>query len=357
MLLSLFMVCAVSARAQDQTPPDKKACVVYTMQDLSVGGATADFAQPITASISAAIEVSGYSMIPADAWGAEVRKGKITPRALLRENTGIAVARALDADLAVSGYYVVQDEQVFISLQCWDVRAGRLVTGLQEKARFNLAFYSFLHDRVAQMLQRVALQEPTARDGTPAGSAQEAPRVPLSQITFLSPDEGMEIRLAGDLSIGTVGGGKLLWKAEGIGQGTDLLVEKRKPGFHSSWQTVRVLEEIKLSKLEKEYPWAISADWTWGQLAGAGTTFRAYTNPDWFFFFLGTYLFLQPPLSSAGSPVYHADFSLGAGSYLFFPPDFPIRLGISAGAGLVGTFSGSGAIPPGTDWYLNVLNW
>jgi hypothetical protein len=352
-LISFLAVCAVPGRAQDQPSPQRKSCVVYTIQDLSTGGETADFARPITASISAAITVGGFQMVPADALGREVQESNIAPRALQGESTILTVARALSADLAVSGFYVVRDEQIFISLQCWDVQAGRLITGLQEKARFNLAFYSFLHDHVAQMIQRIQPRQ----ESLAAAPADSPSKLALTEIAFLSADEGMEIRLAGDLSIGTITEGKLLWRPDGIRQETKLLVEKRKPGFHTGWQTVRAQGEIRLSKLEKEYMHGREIDWTWGQLAGLGTTYRAYAKPDELFVSLGSYLFMQPPLSSAGSPVYHADLNLGLGTYLFFPPDFPVRLGISSGAGMIVTISGAGVLPPAVDLYLNVMSW
>ena len=48
---------------------------------------------------------------------------------------------------------------------------------------------------------------------------------------------------------------------------------------------------------------------------------------------------------------------MGAGTYLFFPPDFPVRFGISSGVGMVATVPGSGVLPAGADFYLNVINW
>jgi hypothetical protein len=341
------------AHAQDQPAQRVKTCVVYTIQDLSPGAETAEFALPITASVSAAIEVSGFSMVPSDALGVEVQKRGLDPRALLGETALIAVARALNADLAVSGYYVVKEEQIFISLQCWDVQAGRLVTSMQEKARFNLAFYSFLHDHVADMVPHIQLHEQPTTAALPATARGPA----LTEIAFLSPDEGMEISIAGDLGIGTITDGKLLWRPDGLIQGTPLVVDKRKPGYHTSRQTVRALGEIRLSRLEKEHTLSVEADWTWGQLAGLGSAFRYYLKPDGIFLFVSAYPFVQPPLTAAGSPLYHADFSLGAGSYLFLPPDFPVRLGISSGMGVVATIPGSPVLPAAGDFYLNVINW
>ena len=305
-LFSFLVLCLLPVAAEDQPAPEKKSCVIFTMQDLSPGAENAEFAQPITASVSAAIEVGGFSIIGQEIWSAEVQRRLLAPRALLAEGTALAVAKAVGADMAVTGYYIVQDEQIYISLQCWDVAAERLITGLQQKARFNLAFYSSLHDRVAAMLPDIRFQEER-----PQGLAATVQQLVLPEITFLSPDEGMEILLAGDYSIGVVTDGKLLWKGGGISPGTDLHVEKRKPGYHTSRQTVRAGREIRLSKLEKEHTGGVEVDWTWGQLAGLGTTLRGYLSPDGLFVFSSLYLFVQPPLTSAGSPIIHGDIAPG----------------------------------------------
>ena len=351
-LFTFLAILSLPAIAQDQAGTRKKACVVFTMEDLSGGTETSDYAQAITASVSAAIEVGGFAMVARDSWENEVQKRLLKRRALLTQATALAVANAVTADLAVTGYYTVQDEQIFVSLQCWDVRGGRLIAGMQQKARFNLAFYSSLHDRVAEMIPGIKLQEEP-----PQSIATAAPRLTLPEITFLSPDEGMEVLLAGDASIGVITDGRLVWKSGGISPGTKLNLEKRKQGFHTASQTVRAVREIRLSKIEKIQTRALEADWTWGQLLGLGTALRIYTVPDTFFIFGSGYLFMQPPLSSAGSPIFHFDETFGLGGYLFFPPDFPVRLGISTGVGIVVTIPASAVVPPAADIYLNVINW
>jgi hypothetical protein len=353
LIFSLLAVCAVGLAAEDQAAVPDRSCIVYPVLDLSSGSAAADYSQPITDTIGAAIEVNGWKVLPPDPWLAEAEKKNLHPRALLDMGPGISVARDAGADMAVSGSYVVKDQEVFISLQCWDVKAGRLAAGIQEKARFNLAFYSYLHDRVARMLQRVVLSTPAEA----AATAGAAPGIQLPQVTFLSPDEGMEVILSGDRSIGTVSGGKLVWIPGAISQGQAILVEKRKAGYHTAWQNVRVGEEVKLSGLARENRNGQEVDWTWGQLAGLGTTYRYYLAPDELFLAAGTYLFVQPPLTSAGTPIYHVDVNIGVGGYLFLPPDFPVRLGISSGAGVVTTFPGNPVLPPGADFYLTVINW
>jgi hypothetical protein len=96
-----------------------------------------------------------------------------------------------------------------------------------------------------------------------------------------------------------------------------------------SIETVRTAKEIRLAQLESEQPKALEVDWTLGQLLGLGAALREYTRPESAFFFFGNSFFAQPPLTAAGNLVFHCDMSLGVGAYMFFPPDSPVRSGVS----------------------------
>ena len=354
-LFTFLAILSLPAIAQDQAGTPKKACVVFTMQDLSVGSENRDYEQPITASVSAAFGVGGYSIIPPDEWNGEVQRRALNSRALLAEATAESVAQAVGADLAVTGYFTVEDDRIYISLQCWDVAAGVLATGLQQTARFNLAFYSSLHDKVAEMLPEIRLAERPAQVASGAALVKKQPTV--DDLTFVSPDEGMDVFLVDDARIGAISDGRLVWKSGGLVQGSPFRVEKRKQGFHTSHETVRAAKEIRLSRLESEKTKAFELDWTLGQLLGLGAALRAYTHPDSTFFFVGSYLYAQPPLTAAGSLVFHYDMNLGVGGYLFFPPDFPVRFGVSTGAGFTLSILTGVAGAGYADLYLNVINW
>lgn len=354
-LFTFLAILSLPAIAQDQAGPGKKACVVFTIRDFSVGSENKDYEQPITASVSAAFGVGGYSVIPPDKWNSEVQRRALDSRALLAEAMAESVAQAVSADLAVTGYFTVEDDRIYISLQCWDVAAGVLATGLQQTARFNLAFYSSLHDRVAEMLPQIRLTQRPAQIAVGAAPVKRQP--PVADLTFVSPDEGMEVFLVDDTRIGAISEGKLVWKSGGLVQGSAFSVEKRKQGFHTSHETVRAGKEIRLSRLESEKQRALEVDWTLGQFLGLGATLRVYSSPDSTFLFVGNYLFAQPPLTAAGNPVFHYDTSLGVGAYLFFPPDFPVRFGVSAGAGSVVSVLTGPAGAAYADLYLDVFNW
>ena len=163
----------------------------------------------------------------------------------------------------------------------------------------------------------------------------------------------MNISLPGGMKLGSITNGRLSWDA-GLAQGAVFHVLKQKPGYHDEWQTVRAAREIQLSPLLRTHSLAVEADWTFGQLAGLGTTLRSYIVPDNSFLFLSGYFFVQPPLSSAGLFVYHVDGSVGLGGYILFPPGAFIRLGVSTAVGNVLSITPVGIY---TDVYLNLFNW
>ncbi|MGO9308997.1 MAG: hypothetical protein ACLQDL_08250 [Spirochaetia bacterium] len=355
MCAAILVLFALPAGGQQQETEAKAPCVVFPMQDFSAGKEYKDYELPITASVSAAFEVAGYSIIPPEKWSVEARKQSLDDRALLAESAALSVAQAVGAALAVTGYFTIVDDQIYISLQCWDVAAGALAAGLQQTARFNIAFYSALHDRVTEMLPRIVLAARPAESGAGAVPLKRVP-TPAS-LTFVSPDEGMEVFLVDGTRVGAISNGKLVWKAPGMVLGTPFSVEKRKRGFDVSQETVRAATEIPLSRLVIEQKRAVEVDWTLGQLLGVGGAVRVYVHPDSTFLFLGNYLFVQPPLNSAGNPVIHYDLNAGVGTYLFLPPDAMVRLGVSTGAGaILSTLTGPAAASY-SDLYLNVLNW
>ncbi len=352
---AILFLSAHPARAQQQEAVAKTQCAVFTIQDFSAGTEYKDYEQPITASVSAAFEVGGYGVIPPEKWTVEAQKRSLAARALLAETAAVSVAQAVGAALAVTGYFTVEDDSIYISLQCWDVAAGTLAAGMQQTARFNIAFYSALHDRVTEMLPQILLTRGATEN---AAGGVPIKRVPtLSNLTFVSPDEGMEVFLVDGTRVGAISNGKLVWKTQGLVLGSAFSVEKRKQGFDASQETVRAASEVRLSRLVVEQKRAVEVDWTLGQLLGLGGALRVYIRPDSTFLFFGNYVFVQPPLNSAGNPVLHYDMNLGFGTYLFFPPDAVVRLGISTGAGaILSTLTGPAAASY-SDLYLDVLNW
>lgn len=354
LITSLCLGIALSAPVvcQEQAPAQKIPCTVFPFQSLAGGAGSADFEQTITDSVSAALSVGGLTVLTPSAWAEDVKRRNVSSRALLDAAEALATAKTAGAGVAVTGYYTLQDQRIVVFLQCWDVKTGRLLASLQQGARFNLAFYSALHDHIVELLPRIS----EAR--APATGIAAAPgKFALSEIDFLSADEGMEILVAGDKSLGTVSSGKLVWKNPGVSPGETLAIVERKSGFHGESVSVRAAQEIKLSRLVRESKLGGDVFLSSGQLLGLGLGARAYVDPDWTFFSAGAYPFWQIPLSTSSHYVGHVDVNFSLGAYIGTPPDWPVRFGVSAGAGAIVTpaFVSDGISY--ADAYLDVFNW
>jgi len=355
LLLSLFAFTAAPTLPAQNPVANRKMCV-FTIQNLTPGGAFAEYEASITETVEQEFDGAGARLIKSGAWSKAARMPQ-DPRDLLRSPAALAVAEDVGAELAVNGSYIVEDEQILISLQCWDVAAKAPVSGFLRSWRFNLAFYNSLHEEItSKLVPRIALRDDgSGSSGASTGSASSsAPAV--AEISFLSPDEGMEVLIEGETPAGVIEEGRLNWPAGDLAPGTKLTVTKRKRGFHTARQAIRVGPEVQLSPLAKETKESVELDWTIGQLIGLGCTVRDYVIPDTLFAWIGNYLSLQLPSTSAGRPVFHADTGMGIGGYVLLPPSSPVRLGLSAGAGAILSFLTIAGAPSYADLYLNPIN-
>lgn len=320
-----------------------QACVVFTVKDLSATPATRDYEETITQAVGAAFGAAGYEVVGDAAWREAAAARSVDLGRPVTQSEAVEIAGSMGADLAVTGIYSVQNEEIYYSIQCWSVASGDLAAALQADTPFNLAFFSGLNLALASnLLPRL----PAAGQG--AGS-----------VVFVSPDEGMVVRLSGDQFIGRVVNGRVTLPADSVVPGSKVVVRKSKAGYHPAEQTVALTPDkaISLKPLVKEHGNALELDSTLGQLIGLGSAFRLYVVPDWFFVSAGGYLWMQPPANLALRAVLHTDISAGLSGYVFLEPDAPLRLGLSTGAGVIFSFLTSPGFPVFTDVYIDVFNW
>jgi hypothetical protein len=358
LLIATALCPALLPAQQSFSAPTPVTAVIYTVQDLSGPGTTHDYEQTITDALAAAFAASGSFRLVAQAdWQAGARSRSLSERALLGGAAASELARQLKADVAISGSYTVVDdggtERILLTVQCWDAARERLSAGFIKASRFDLGFYLSLRDWVAGLIPGISIAPPSQPVAKPAARTPSAPLLP--QITFESVDDGMEVLVAGDLSAGTIAGGKLEFEAGGIPRGTVLQITKRKAGFHDSVQKVKAASVITLTPLVKKSPFAVQVDWTIGEVLGAGGALRWYPVPDTLFMSAGAYLFAQPSVTFASRAVLHGDASVSFGSYLFFPPDSPVRLSLQTGGGAVLSVFTQPGFPVYADYYLNII--
>jgi hypothetical protein len=337
-LISLLTVL-IAAPAPAQQAVDGPRCVVFAVQDLSAGEDTRDYERTITEAVSAAASARGLVVLAEADWKAAAEAHSLsTDRP--DTQTSIEIARIAGADYAITGAFTVQNEEIYYTIQCWDASTGALATAIQDTTSFNLALFSALSLSLSDELL------PAVKTGQPV-----TPRV-----TFTSPDEDMEVYLSGDVRIGRITDGKVTWPIGEVAPGARVTVEKRKKGYHTARQAValQTTKDIPLSPLAPEHRSAAALDLSVGQLLGLGGSVRGYLSPDWAFVSLGNYFWAQPPLVFAQRLVFHDDVSIGFGVYLLLPPGSPVRLAVSAGAGIIitkPTVAGSAFY---TDPYLDI---
>jgi hypothetical protein len=333
--------------SQDTKVTDASVCV-FPLANLSPKDEQ-EHQAPLSQAVRQEFEAVGFHLLSSDMWSPEAARLKLDPDRVTEASQAIILGEKAGADMAVSGFYWKENDRILISLQCWDVKAGTLITGFLHTWRFNLGFYNSIHAEIADLVQKVVFLR--------------APRlitlkndVRVDEITFTSPQNGMEVLIEGRKSVGRIENGALVFQTDGMSAGTPFMVEKRQDGYHTLQQTVIAAPQVALTPLPKANNLSLEIDWTGGQLEGAGAALRWYPKPDWIMVNFSEYLYTQIPFVPNASWPIHADTELLAGFYLVQPPEAGFRFGFSSGVGTIFTWIPATTLPIFTDVYLNLFS-
>ena len=326
-----------------------KSVTVFPLANLSPGGLQKEHQRALSEAVRQEFAAVGFRILTDELWSAEAVRMKLAVDRVTDAPQVLLLGQKAGADMAVSGFYWMENGRILVSLQCYDVKDGTLLAGFLHTWRFNLGFYNSIHAEIADLVERVVfLSAPkliTLKD-----------EVRVDEITFASPQEGMEVVVEGQKSVGRIQDGTLVFQTNGMKAGTPLRVKKQQDGYHTIWQNVIAAPEVLLTPLPRKNILSLEVDWTAGQLQGAGATLRWYPLPDWIMVNFSEYLHTQVPLVPNGNWPIHADSELLAGLYLFLPPESGFRFGISAGVGTILTFIPTINLPVFTDVYINLLS-
>ncbi len=347
--VSLLLVPAL-LRAQDTGPEGaaRSACV-FTVADLSEGAAAREFERIISEQLEVELARAGYRIVPKEQWSRLRDERGLEPRDLVEGSRALEVADALEADLAVTGFYRVEEQQVILEIKAYDVVQRAFITGVLRAGRLNLSMYNLIDSAVARMLPQIRF----------FSSPQDAVEVPLvREVTLLSADEGAEVYLGGQQFVGRIREGRLTLPAMPLRVGSSVTVEKRKQGYYTASQDVRLRSprvEARLRPLKKVSRWGTAATWSLGQAMGFGLAQRYYLNPDRLFLAAEHYFYLQHDFLPTSAPVFHNDLRLLVGGYPFSPVQAPLRISFSTGLGAILTYFWVPQ-PAYLDLYWNVVN-
>jgi len=346
-LVLSFPLISVTAQELAIDPGQYKLCLFSTV-DLSASNEYREYREIVTKDLRTELRKAGFNLVPREEWDIIRDRRGVAPDELYQGMVAISIAREAEADLTVVSSFSVEDGLMALDIKCYDVPQEALITGVFKTVRVNLSIYNALSEAAAELIPKIRL----------LGPPPEVPADVVEEIALLSDDEDMEIYLGDEGLVGTISDGKLLLPPIPFAVGTKVDIEKRKDGYHTGQQTVKLKDQkmvIKLSPLRKKTQMATELNWTLGQLLGFGLAQRLYLKPDSTYLCAEHYFYIQHNFSG-GKPVYHHDLRALFGAYLLTGPDRLLRVNVSAGFGLIFTYFSIDNQPSYTDYYWDIIN-
>jgi hypothetical protein len=323
--------------------------IIYT-KDLNPGPDSAEYGNIIKNSIRDRLYNAGFEIIPERAILKYAEDKKLSLNRLEDMDELFSAAGALNADLAVTGFYKSDGKKLIISLKCYDTISGKIVAGIVRTLRISLSLYNYIDAASEDMLKEIRQ----------ALSYYKMVANFVQKIEITAADEGMELYLPGNVLFGKIENSTFTAVNTKIAIGTTLRITKIKEGYHSAeeWLYLDKRENtFRLKPLMRITDRALLVYSTpLGQLFGAGASYRYYLKPDTFFAEAGEYIFMQQVFTEGAKPVFHTDTNIRAGMYVYFKPESPFRAAVSSGFGLYNSFFTIPDQPFYTDFYLNAVD-
>jgi hypothetical protein len=350
--LILLMVLAVSAHAQTSGNPSLAACL-FPPVDLTGTEQSAPFGPIIDTSLRTNLQSLGLAILAEESWRRILERDGYPIQSLSKGPVAVSVAREAGARVAVSGLYLLQEEQLVMNIKIYDSETGRIVAGTFSASRVGVTLNNRINEAIDQLTPQLELFLQPAQE-----KPQDISPFVL-EVTLLSPDEGMEVSIAGVEAGGRIQDGRLTLPFIPYPVGTKLLIRKTKAGYHEAEETVALTQprmEAALRPLVPQTRYTLNATWTTGQLLGLGIGMRYYLKPDYRFLGVENYSYLQRNPNPGSVSVPHNDLGVSFGQYLFFRHDSPIRFGLATGLGLIVSTLSSPDPAWYTDFYLTLVS-
>jgi hypothetical protein len=324
-----------------------KTCLFPTV-DLSASEKYREHQSIISNQLRAELKNAGLDIIPRKDWEAVRERQNVRMGELYIGESAIPVAKEAGAEIVIVSSFSVEDGLMAVDIKCYDVLQTALITGVFTTARINLSIYNSIAEAVAELIPKIKLLGPPPVEQSPV----------VKEIALLSPDDEMQVYLGNEGFVGSITDGKLLLPPIPFAIGTKISIEKRKDGYHTGEETLKLKEPemvIKLKPLRKQTRSATELNWTIGQLLGFGLAHRFYLKPDQTYLSAEHYFYVQHSFSD-GKPVFHHDLRALFGGYLFSGPHQSVRINISAGMGMIVTYFTLPDQPMYADFYWDIIN-
>lgn len=305
---------------------------------------------------------SGYEIVAAEPWEsylAEYASGD--PFGTLPLEIGVGD----NVDIALSLYFRLEGEQVFLMAKAYDIRGRRIIAGDSQIARNGLVLLNSIEGLLRRMISQISESEDELRfmkqhPGRLTGTA-------AARVIFHSENEGARLSMPGLENFAVIRDGYAELPYQPLALGQTLEVTMELEGYYARTQSFLLTDQNTEVELQPMYPatkFASEFGYNIWFLYGFQAGMRYYIVPDSMFLRLSNQLYFDPPAADAPSgakTLVHEDLSIEYGNYLFFPAENRYRLSYAFGFGFSVTPLTSET--RATDVYFNLaaihheLNW
>lgn len=296
----LLLVLGVSPLWADDAPPPPAVVIRPFSLPTSSGGDT--LARAVRDSLSNELVRDGFALVD----GSDAHPARFEATAVVAHEGGTLVIQLQITDLTTLSVVSSDILSVVEGLTALDP-INTLVAGVTGRARDYWV-----------KIQTVPLPVPPLQDS----------------ITLHSKDEDADIFWQGHQPIGKIAGGKLVAPYYPFPSNTVLDITIEKKGWRSKTVTITLNPatlDYNLPSLEKLRIEEIHIFDQGGRLLGLGGEYRNYFIPDWAFWSVEAYPWVQMrPGVSGTRPVAHLDLGGSAGTWLYFSADSWFRLGLQS---------------------------
>jgi len=361
-IIFLFFLCSIFLYAAD-----RKVCVfdIHKIKSAKKNDNENIFSSVIKDNIIFELKLAGFKIVDDSEWRSLQKKEGIESDKLIEGISAIKLGNILNADVAISGFYSVNESRIIFGIKCYDINSKRLAVSILKSGRAGLSATSLINATIEEIIPKISieLEKYSTRGDTiekeiivyqDITSKEMMELGEKISVTLKSRDEDAYIFLA-DKYIGRISDGNLIIESKAWSQ---MYIDIVKPNFHTAREALKLGGddlEINLKPLTKKTQMGFEIQYTLYQTLGLGLGFRYYFSPDWFFIHANNYLYAQVSMLKGSNILFHNDLNIYAGQYILFPPDSIFRFGFSTGLGTVASIFLNTDIPIHTSFYMDII--
>jgi hypothetical protein len=111
----------------------------------------------LTEQLNVELKGAGYMVLPPEVWEPIQERRGYGDVDLLACEQALTVAEEARAQVAVIGYYRVENRNVVLEIKCYDVQARAFVTGVLRTGRLSLTMYNLIAGAGQELLPQIRL--------------------------------------------------------------------------------------------------------------------------------------------------------------------------------------------------------